>query len=91
MSDSGIQMTLVEVSLAWSLPPEHVAEMVMEGVLDPSGAQREDWRFTPQHLRQAGIALRLERDLGLNLAGVALALQLLDELESLRQRFPPGV
>ena len=31
-------------------------------------------------------AHRLQRDLGLNLAGVALALELLDEIEALRSR-----
>lgn len=31
-------------------------------------------------------ALRLRRDLGLNLAGAARALQLLDEVEALRER-----
>jgi len=30
------------------------------------------------------VALRLQRDLGLNLAGAALALELLDEVEALR-------
>jgi chaperone modulatory protein CbpM len=37
-------------------------------------------------LRRARIAVRLERDLELNLAGVALALDLLEELEQLRQQ-----
>lgn len=90
MTNDGIQMTLVEISLAWGLAPERVTEMVMEGVLDPEGAGREDWRFNALHLRHAGIALRLQRDLGLNLPGVALVLQLLDELQFLRHQRPPG-
>jgi chaperone modulatory protein CbpM len=32
------------------------------------------------------VALGLQRDLGINLAGAALALQLLDEVEALRAR-----
>jgi chaperone modulatory protein CbpM len=38
------------------------------------------------HMRQARIAAHLQSDLGINLAGVALALQLLDEVETLRMR-----
>jgi chaperone modulatory protein CbpM len=37
-------------------------------------------------MRRATVSLRLQRDLGVNLAGVALALQLLDEVEALRAR-----
>ena len=44
-----------------------------------------EW-FTGNQVRRASIALRLQRDLGVNLAGVALALDLLDELNGLRVR-----
>jgi chaperone modulatory protein CbpM len=44
------------------------------------------WRFSGTHLRRATVALRLQRDLGVNLAGAALALELLDELDTLRAR-----
>jgi chaperone modulatory protein CbpM len=44
------------------------------------------WRFTGTQMRRARMALRLQSDLGINLAGVALALQLLDEIETLQMR-----
>ena len=37
-------------------------------------------------MRRARVAMRLQSDLGINLAGAALALQLLDEIENLRAR-----
>ena len=43
-----------------------------------------EWHFSGAALRRVRRALRLERDLELNLAGVALALDLMDELEQLR-------
>ena len=46
----------------------------------------EHWRFTSLHLHPAKIAVRLQRDLGVNFAGTALALQLLDELDMLSAR-----
>jgi chaperone modulatory protein CbpM len=42
------------------------------------------WRFSSSHLRRARVALRLQADLGLNLAGAALVVQLLDEIAELR-------
>ncbi len=82
----GIRMTLVELSLAHAVSVDQVVEMVMEGVLEPIGSTRDEWRFTELHFHHAGIAVRLQRDLGINLPGVALALQLLQELQDMRQR-----
>ena len=46
---------------------------------------KTEWRFHGTEVRRARIALRLERDLGINVAGVALVLELLEELEQLRR------
>lgn len=50
------------------------------------GFDAHRWRFTGTHLRRATVAIRLQRDLGVNLAGAALALELLDEVAMLRAR-----
>lgn len=78
-------MTLTQMSLAYSVHADRIVEMVWEGVIDPEGHSREDWRFNVTQFRQIGIAVRLQRDLGVNLPGVALALQLLGEIQALRQ------
>jgi chaperone modulatory protein CbpM len=62
----------------------HIVEFVEEGVLNVMEISSE-WRFTGDALRRARLAVRLERDLELNLAGVALALDLLEELQRLRR------
>jgi chaperone modulatory protein CbpM len=85
LAADAVQMTLAEISLAHAIHVDRVVEMVWEGVIDPLGHTRDDWRFTALHLRQIGVAVRLQRDLGVNLPGVALALQLLREIEVLRQ------
>jgi chaperone modulatory protein CbpM len=61
-------------------------QLVFEGVLNPSGHCPEDWRFHSRDLYRARRALRLARDLELNLAGAALALELLEEIDRLRNR-----
>jgi chaperone modulatory protein CbpM len=60
-------------------------ELVEEGVLSVVEISAAEWHFTGAVLRRARLALRLERDLEINLAGVALALELMDELERLRR------
>ena len=79
-------LTLTEVCQACAVRVEYIVELVDEGVLNPLGREPHRWRFTGTHLRRATVALRLQRDLGVNLAGAALALQLLDEVEALQAR-----
>ena len=79
-----VGLTLADLCRACGTRTELVVELVEEGVLSPSGEGPEVWRFTGVHLRHARVAIRLQRDLGVNPAGAALALQLMDELEMLR-------
>ena len=79
-----VGLSLSEVSRACAVHAEMIVELVNEGVLAPDGREPHRWRFTGVHVRRATVALRLQRDLGLNLAGAALALELLDEVEALR-------
>jgi len=81
--DEQTQLTLAELSRACATRPELIIELVDEGVLDPVGCESGRWRFTGLHMRRARVAVRLQRDLGINLAGAALALELLDELDAL--------
>lgn len=79
-------LSLDDLCRACAAQAERIIELVNEGVLAPVGAAPDDWRFTGIHLHRARVALRLETDLGVNLAGAALALELLDELDALRER-----
>ena len=79
-------LTLAEVCRACAVPADCIVELVAEGVLVPAGREPHRWRFSGSHLHRATVALRLQHDLGVNLAGAALALQLLEELETLKAR-----
>jgi chaperone modulatory protein CbpM len=68
-----------------SVEQGRIAEWVEEGVISVLEIESAEWRFSGDQLRRARIALRLERDLGLNSAGVALVLELLSELEQFRR------
>ena len=80
------ELTLADICRACAVHAEYIIELVEEGLLAPVGNEPVRWRFTGIHMHRATVALRLQRDLGINLAGVALALQLLDEVEELRVR-----
>ena len=77
---------LAQLCRACGISVEAVAALVDEGILEPAGARRGRWRFPADSIRRARTTLRLQRDLDLNLAGAALALDLLDHLEELRAR-----
>ena len=78
-------LTVRDLSRMCAVDERHIVEFVEEGVLSVVEITATEWYFTGAALRRARMALRLERDLELNLAGVALALELMEELESLRR------
>ena len=81
-----VRFTLVELCQACCAEQEHVLTWVFEGVLEPVGESPQDWHFSGESLRRARLALRLSHDLEINPPGVALALDLLDEITALRAR-----
>ena len=61
-------------------------ELVEHGVLEPVGSTSGNWRFVGTGIVRAKKARRLNRDLGINAAGVALVLDLLEERETVLRR-----
>jgi chaperone modulatory protein CbpM len=84
--DESPVLTLGELCRTCTVHAEWVIELVDEGVIVPSGRRREQWRFYGVSLHRVRVVQRLQRDLGVNLAGAALALELMDEVARLRQR-----
>ncbi|WP_114638817.1 chaperone modulator CbpM [Polynucleobacter necessarius] len=88
--ENEVHMSIVELSHASRTPQELIMSWVSEGVLSPAGSSPEDWRFSGDSLRRAKTAAHLTHDLELNVPGVALALDLLDEIAQLRARLQRG-
>ncbi len=80
-----VVLSVADLCRMISVDRRRVVEWVEEGVISVLEFDASEWRFSGSALRRARIALRLERDLGVNLPGVALALDLLEELEQLRR------
>lgn len=84
--DEYCELGFAELCRACHLSADEVHIMVEEGIIDPLGGEPAQWRFKAVSIGRVRRARRLEQDLGVNLAGVALALDLLDEVERLRAR-----
>jgi len=84
------EITLAELTRTCRVHAEWVVELVDEGVIEPrglrEGASTPQWRFSATSIVRVEKARRLQRDLGVNLPGVALALELLDRIDSLEAR-----
>lgn len=86
LMDETVQFSLVELCECAKTTQEQVIAMVEEGLLEPEGASIHTWRFDTRALKRVQIAIRLQHDLGVNLPGSALVLDLLEEMEALRRR-----
>jgi chaperone modulatory protein CbpM len=84
--ENEVHMSIVELAEAARTPEDLIMAWVSEGVLSPAGASPQDWRFSGDSLKRAKTAARLMHDLELNLPGVALAINLLEELDLLRSQ-----
>jgi chaperone modulatory protein CbpM len=81
-----VEFTLEDLCRSCMLPSDHVVALVQEGVLEADGEDITRWRFRISSFRRVRTAMRLQRDLGVNLAGAALALELLDRIAELERR-----
>lgn len=83
---SSTRLTITEICQSCNVDRTWISELVSEGVLEPEGRSEGEWRFAAITVSRVATARRLERDFDLNIPGIALALELLDEIEGLRAR-----
>lgn len=79
-----IVLTPEQLSEIFGIEIVLIRDLVAYDILVPSGNAPEEWLFDMAQLKRLRTALRLQRDLELNLAGVALVLHMLEEMEELR-------
>ncbi len=78
-------LTLDEFCLAIRIERQIILQMVDHQLIYPIGINPEEWRFDSISLRRGRIAASFYRDLEINFSGIALALELLDRIEELKQ------
>ena len=66
------------------IPATYVIEIVEHGIIEPQGRTPDVWRFEDYELAIAQRATKLHNDLEMEWEGVALALDLIEEVQQLR-------
>lgn len=84
--DETARYGLKDVCKVCGVHAECIVEMVEAGIIQPRGGEPTQWRFSAISVMRSQKALRLQRDLDINLSGVAVALDLLEEVQALRDQ-----
>jgi chaperone modulatory protein CbpM len=84
--DETTEITVTELCEVCSVEYALIEELVEEGVLDPLRGPSDETIFHFASVRRIRTVVRLQQDLGVNLAGAALALELLERIDDLRRQ-----
>jgi len=82
----GDLVSIADLCRSCTVEIQTITTLVSEGILEPRGNDAEHWQFSVGSLRRVKTVIHLQRDLGVNLAGAALALDLLDRIAELERR-----
>ena len=78
------ELSLADLCKACELTGDAIEEMIAFGIIEPTPKPTKNRRFPAVTLRRVARVVRLQRDLEINLAGAAVAVELLEEIERLR-------
>lgn len=84
--DETSEITVIELCEVCSVDQQTIEELIAEGILEPLDNDGETVRLPCSSVRRTHTVVRLQRDLGVNLAGAALAIELLERIDELRAR-----
>lgn len=76
-------LSLHEVVTSLGVSEHMIIEIVDEGIVHASKNEQDEWLFDSEALRSIRTVLQLNKDLGINVAGAGLALELLKEIDRL--------
>ncbi len=76
---------LHEVCRIAGIEQQFVIDLIGYGILEPEGDSPTQWAFDWHQLQRCKRARRLRQDLGINIPGIGLSLELIDELQQLRE------
>lgn len=68
------------------LEEDFIVQCVDYGIADVRGSTPSQWQFSPADIARLQRAWRLQRDLDINFTGLGVVLDLLDDIEELRQQ-----
>lgn len=83
--DDSVEFSLEELCATCRVSEDLVVDIVAEGIVEPLGGNRAEWRFSGVAVTRIRRVVRLQQEFDVNLPGAALALELLEEVERLRR------
>ncbi|MFJ1267155.1 chaperone modulator CbpM [Legionella lytica] len=75
--------TYTEVCHKYNIPQQLLSEMMEHGLFSNTSMELEQLKLNQKELHRIESAFRLHRDLGVNLPGVVLAIELIEKIELL--------
>lgn len=86
MLDESVWLEIGEFCAYLRVEHHWVVDLVEAGVIEPRGTAPEAWSFPASAIVRARATARLVNDLGVNLAGAAVILDLIEERDRLERR-----
>jgi chaperone modulatory protein CbpM len=78
-------LSLQEIIYSFGVSQTTILEIIDEGIVSIQKDEQDEWQFDNEAFRRIRTVLQLNRDLGVNLAGAGLAIELLSEIERLQR------
>ena len=85
LNEETMTFTLTEFSEQYDVQEKMLFEMLEHSLIEPQEITDEELYIDLRALRRIQSAVRLQRDLEINLPGIALVLELVDQLERARE------
>lgn len=76
-------ISYIEVCQKYNISKELLIEMMEHGLFANHSMRLEELALNPKELRRIESAFRLHQDLGINLEGVVLAIELLEKIDKM--------
>ncbi|MFC3908382.1 chaperone modulator CbpM [Legionella dresdenensis] len=86
ITEQWFQLSLHEITDSFGVSEETIIAIVDEGIVSAKMNEQNELLFDSDAVCRIRTVLRLNKDLGINLAGAGLVLELLAEIERLRNR-----
>lgn len=86
MSEVIEAVSLMELCRICGSHADWIIELIDEGILEPTGTSRTAWRFNSASITIVRRVQRLQRDLDVNIPGIAVVMTLAEENARLKRR-----
>lgn len=86
VEDESTQLTIIQLCHRCNISSSELIELIQEGIIESQPLRAKSRRFSLDTVERVRRAQRLKSDLELNVAGVALAMQLLDRIDDLERK-----